>query len=1462
MTSPHLAVAAPAAASLPLAVIPDPAAAIAGAAGRLLPHLERGQRIDAGMLRAAMEAGFDASDASGAWDWKSAYEACEAATVLFLRKFGPAMQARAAAPAALLAMLTKVAGLLPTHTRRSEESQALQQFSTPIPLGFCAAAAAAITPADHVLEPSAGTGLLAILAELAGGALVLNELADTRAGLLARLFPGTPVSRFDAAQIDDHLGAEVSPSVVLMNPPFSAMAHVDRRMTDAALRHIRSALARLADGGRLVAITGASLAPDDPAWTDAFVALQESATVVFTAAVSGAVYARHGTVIDTRLTVIDKRPASAPAVFPRSPGVAPDAATLLDWVKASVPPRLPVSSASASGALAVHATARPLTGRKQGSIPSRPLPVSSRDANPDAIELAYETAEARVEAESGITDALYEPYVLQSLRIPAACPHPTRLVQSAAMASVASPKPSYRPHLPARVVTQGLLSDAQLESVIYAGEAHAGHLAGGWTVDATYDVVAAAADDAPNAVRFRRGWFLGDGTGAGKGRQVAGILLDNWLKGRRRALWVSKSDALIEDAQRDWSALGMERLLVTPLSRFRQGTPIRLGEGILFATYATLRSDERAEKASRVQQIVDWLGAEFDGVIVFDESHAMANAGGGKSERGDQAPSQQGRAGLKLQHALPNARIVYVSATGATGVQNLAYAQRLGLWGGADFPFATRAEFVAAVEAGGVAAMEVLARDLKALGLYAARSLSYHGVAYEMVEHQLTDEQIRIYDAYAGAFGVIHNNLDAALKAANITGDGGTLNRQAKAAARSAFESAKQRFFNHLITAMKTPSLIACLKRDIEAGHAAVIQIVSTGEALMERRLAEIPAEDWGDVQVDMTPREYVLDYLAHSFPVQLYEPFTDEEGNLSSRPVCRDGQPVLCREAVARRDKLIEKLASLPPVHGALDQIVQRFGTEMVAEVTGRSRRIVRKTAPGGIDRLAVENRPGGANLAETQAFMDDAKRVLIFSDAGGTGRSYHADLAAKNRRLRVHYLLEPGWKADAAIQGLGRTNRTNQAQPPLFRPVATNVKAEKRFLSTIARRLDTLGAITRGQRQTGGQGFFRPEDNLESPYARDALRQLYLLLVQGKVDGCSLNAFEDATGLRLTDEGGLRDELPPITTFLNRLLALTIGMQNILFTAFEQLLATRIEGAIASGTYDVGLETLTADSLTVTDRRTIYTHPGTTAETRLLTIARRERNKPVTLAEALACLADGPALALVNTQSGRAAMQVPAPSLMLDDGEVERRVRLIRPMERPTMPLAAMPETHWREADRDSFAKAWAKEVAQVPEFTTSEIHIVTGLLLPIWNRFPNDSTRVFRLQTDAGERLVGRKVSPEWVAATLEAEPASLSPDAAFAALAEGRAVIELTGGLQLRRVRVMSEHRIELIGFTEPMRERLRAWGLFSEIIAWKLRFFVPIVPTASADAGPETGETILARLIERYPLVRVCARAAD
>jgi hypothetical protein len=108
------------------------------------------------------------------------YKALEAAQILFLRKFGGAMRARAGSADAMLAMLTRLAERLPSQTRRSEESQQLQQFSTPITLGFVTAEAAGLTSADLVLEPSAGTGLLAIFAELARARLALNEISETR----------------------------------------------------------------------------------------------------------------------------------------------------------------------------------------------------------------------------------------------------------------------------------------------------------------------------------------------------------------------------------------------------------------------------------------------------------------------------------------------------------------------------------------------------------------------------------------------------------------------------------------------------------------------------------------------------------------------------------------------------------------------------------------------------------------------------------------------------------------------------------------------------------------------------------------------------------------------------------------------------------------------------------------------------------------------------------------------------------------------------------------------------------------------------------------------------------------------------------------------------------------------------------------------------------------------------------
>ena len=1455
--------------------------AIYNAAASLLPVLEAGRALDAATLRDAMTRAFGATDARGAWVWKDAYEAAEGAIVLFIRRHGRAMRRHAGAgpdgPAAMLRMLEAVAALEPSHTKRSEEQVRLQQFSTPLPLAYAALRAAAIRPGDVVLEPSAGTGMLAVMAECAlgsgAGNLHLNEIADSRRALLSRLFPETLVTGVNAENAADRLpGAR--PTVVIMNPPFSATPGVDHIRHDADLRHVRSAFSMLPPGGRLAAITSANCIPGDSDWNAAFGRLDPPASVAFTMAVDGRVYARRGTGFHTRLTVLDRGDRPGIDVDPHAR--AATAADLLDAVIDRVLPRLPVEVRTAGGM-----PARDLFGNAATPRPSKPKTTSrSKSATPvhdwgPVSELTVETGplDSATDARAAGSGP-YEPWRSGAVRIPGAVAHPTPLVQSTAMAAVPHPTPSYRPMLPERVVTDGLLSDAQIESVVLAGQAHEGHLAARYRIGSGWETVQRCGEEDQDdtaltdegetlsePVHFRRGWMLGDGTGCGKGRQVAAIILDGWLRGRKRALWLSQSDKLLEDARRDWTALGGREDDLIPLGDFRQGAQIPRSYGILFTTYATLRSPSRQGRASRLDQIVGWLAGgtaeehrhAFDGAIVFDEAHAMANAAGGKSERGEVKPSAQGRAGLRLQNALPGARITYVSATGATTVPGLAYAGRLGLWAAGETPFESRSDFVSAMEAGGVAAMEVVARDLKALGLYQARALAYDGVEVDILVHELSQEQRRIYDSYAGAFKVIHSNIEAALEATGIMQEGSTLNRNAKSAALSAFEGAKQRFFGHLLTAMKCPSLIRAIEADLDAGRSAVIQLVSTGEALMERRLAEIPASEWDDLGIDLTPREAVLDFLAHAFPVQLQEPFTDSDGNLMSRPATdAEGRPVLCQEALAQRDALIEKLASLPPVHSALDQIVHHFGHEAVAEVTGRTRRVLR-ILDGGGERLALRGRPASANLAETAAFMEGTKRILVFSMAGGTGRSYHSDLSSANTGRRVHYLLEPGWRADQAIQGLGRTHRTHQASAPLFRPVTTDVKGERRFIATIARRLDSLGAITRGQRDSqtamGGSDatLFRESDNLESMYAKAALRRFYLALWRGDIADWSLERFEDATGLKLTWEGSLKEDLPPMPRFLNRLLALPIAEQNQLFSELEDRIASGIEQAMEAGTYEVGVETVRADSLAVAGRETLYRHPDSGAATELVEIVRRDRLEPTSADTAFEIGAQtdpGPVL-MVNDRSDRAAVVLPASSRMFDDGGVQERVRLLRPAGRDSMATAELDASNWRKATEAEWRRLWEEETAGLPSHRESRFWLATGLLLPVWDRLPSENMRVRRLATGSGEALIGRVLDAGQVRALrsvfgLAGGPAMTGAEAFEEVVARGTA-LALVNGWRLARRRIMGADRVEIEGPTDSDTQALKRLGCTVEIISWRTRVFAP-------------GPGLLERVIQRWPLV--------
>lgn len=1380
----------------------DRAANLLAAARALAAHLARSRPLDRKLVSGVMVTTFGGSDAEGLWSWRDAYEAIEAATVLQIRRLAPQVARLEDAPAGVAALLATIGALGLTHSRRSEEQVALDQFSTPPELGAVVVLAAQVRPGDRALEPSAGTGLIAVVAEACGGVLTLNERADGRAELLDGLFASAARSRVDGRHVQDLLPGAGGFDVAVCNPPFKDLE-----------AHLTAASAALADGGRLSAIVPMTALTDE----DLMRRLATRGRIAARIAFPARAFARHGTSVETGLLVIDRVSDGVGTVpLANAENLAACAA-----LASAVPERL-TAKPRAPVEIATHA----LLSRRDRSLA---LPSGRLGFLAGASPVVFES---RPWSGEGRDVGLYQAHRLARIALAEQKPHPSPLVESGPMASVAPPAPTYRPVLPSTIRDEGRISDAQLETVIYAGEAHAGKLPAWWTAGEASHQLSLSREEAEGAVQLRRGFFLGDGTGCGKGREIAAVIADNMAQGRVKALWLSKNDALLDDARRDWAAIGGGAYDIVPLNSWKLGEGVQLDRGVIFTTYATLRQPARGSKMSRLDQIVAWLGEDFDGVIAFDEAHAMANAaGGGNGARGTKKASLQGMAGLALQNRLPNARILYVSATGATTAENLGYASRLGLWGGPEAPFVTREDFLDAMDKGGVSAMELVARELKALGLYVARSLSFEGVEYEPLFHGLTEDDIDIWDAWADAFQLIHANLAEALKATGLNDqEGKAKSGLAASAVHSAFEGAKLRFFGHLLAGLKAPTLAASIRTDLAEGRSAVVQIVSTNEAVMERRLASIPPEEWNNLSIDLTPREYVLDYLREAFPVTLMEAIEGDDGNVTLVPVMCDGRPAVSQDALRRREDLIERMALLPAVPSVLDALLDTFGTDAVAEITGRSRRVVMRDG-----RRLVERRGASAARAETDAFMSGRKRILVFSDAGGTGRSYHADLSAQNQQRRAHYLVEPGWRADAAIQGLGRSHRTHQACPPLFRPVTTDIHGEKRFTSTIARRLDSLGALTRGERRTAGAGLFRAEDNLESPWARRALLVFYGALGFGELSSMTLEDFEAKTGLKLRDEdGGLKssDDMPPIHTFLNRLLALRIADQNALFADFDRILSGILERASASGGLDRGLEDIQAEELNVLAEETIRTDVSTGAETALVTFELKVRREIVSSQAALDA-AEGSAIRLVlNARSGRAALAELGLTMTTDDDRLVPAVRLLRPDQHQVTPEKTFEESAWEGADEIAWRAVWDAEVAAADPWRTRRLTLATGLLLPIWGKLPSKGCSVRRVRAPDGRRWLGRVLDEVQAASLKTALGLTEFGDAwgdggrTAAAVLDRNVQLALSSGLWLKRSRVMDRWRLEVVGGRTD-RDALVTLGCFVEIIAYAPRVFVPV-----------------------------------
>ncbi|XP_050595329.1 protein strawberry notch isoform X1 [Bombus affinis] len=865
--------------------------------------------------------------------------------------------------------------------------------------------------------------------------------------------------------------------------------------------------------------------------------------------------------------------------------------------------------------------------------------------------------------------------------------HPDPVVETASLSSVEPTDVWYKLSIPEETMRTGALSALQLESITYASQQHEHLLPDG----------------------TRAGFLIGDGAGVGKGRTIAGIIFENYLKGRKRAIWVSVSNDLKYDAERDLNDIGASKIEVHALNKFKyakisSAVNGNVKKGVIFSTYSALigeSSQSGGKYKSRLKQLLQWCGEDFDGLIIFDECHRAKNL----CPTGSSKPTKTGLTVLELQNKLPKARVVYASATGASEPRNMAYMVRLGMWGEGT-PFPEFNDFITAVEKRGVGAMEIVAMDMKLRGMYIARQLSFHGVAFKIEEVPLSKEFTEVYDHSVQLWVEAMQRFQEAAELLDAE------NRMKKTM-WGQFWSSHQRFFKYLCIAAKVKHAVAVAREAVKCGKCVVIGLQSTGEA---RTLEQLERDD-GELSDFVSTAKGVLQTLVekhfpasdrnHIHRVLGIEPSkmqrlddlddidgasgsaggskrkpirqaaqraskrvrtfpsdddftdderngghssgseykqsgseseddhrTDEESNITSdssfnysesdsdsgdgrrrkkgakkqkKPVKKRTGPIAAgatrnrapsRDAVERAYTMKKELLSqvedlgerLPP--NTLDQLIDEFGgPENVAEMTGRKGRVV-QTEDGTIQyesRSEVDVPLETLNLTEKQRFMDGEKTVAIISEAASSGISLQSDRRARNQMRRVHITLELPWSADRAIQQFGRTHRSNQVNAPEYIFLISDLAGERRFASIVAKRLESLGALTHGDRRATETRDLS-QFNIDNKYGRAALEATMRTIMKYEpplvpppqdYHGDFFKDVADAlvgVGLICNSESTpgvltLDKDYNNMSKFLNRILGMPVDLQNRLFKYFTDTLNAIVTQAKKTGRFDMGI-------------------------------------------------------------------------------------------------------------------------------------------------------------------------------------------------------------------------------------------------------------------------------------------------
>jgi predicted RNA methylase len=273
-------------------------------------RIEDGEPFDNPKLTRTAERVFGGSRAQGKYTPRDAYDALEIAVNNYLLEKHARDLMKMDATEALASVLRPLMKRLPRQTDRTLEQNELQQFSTPPTLAYVASRLLNPTPDDTVLEPSAGTGSLAIWPRAVGAKVICNE-TSLRPFSLLRCVLNLDALPLDAEFNEDLLPAEIKPTAVLMNPPFSSTSErVKSTNPIYGARHVASALRRLKESGRLVAIVSEAMSFHHPSFSEWWQRIACLCNIRANLTLDGKEYAKYGAAPDVQILVIDKTGAT------------------------------------------------------------------------------------------------------------------------------------------------------------------------------------------------------------------------------------------------------------------------------------------------------------------------------------------------------------------------------------------------------------------------------------------------------------------------------------------------------------------------------------------------------------------------------------------------------------------------------------------------------------------------------------------------------------------------------------------------------------------------------------------------------------------------------------------------------------------------------------------------------------------------------------------------------------------------------------------------------------------------------------------------------------------------------------------------------------------------------------------------------------------------------------------------